>query len=393
MAELIFVSNPGSSSKKYALFDGDHCLFSAQIETNHEGIVWHDSAGTTRELTADEYTHAARVVYGACVKAGLISDTQPVPLVGVRVVAPGSDFQKHAIITEAYIARLYEIQARDPLHITPVLTEIAQLRELFPEANHVGVSDSAFHQSIPKHIRSFGIPKDLALQNDWYRFGYHGISVAWAMQQLDKLVGHTPMRTIVLHLGSGSSVTAVHAGVSVDTSMGYSPLDGVLMATRPGWLDPLVVHELAIAIPDASTRRDFLFTKCGIGGVSGISTDLRTILTARESGSPEAQETLDQLVYSIAKNTAAMLPALGGLDALVLTGTIAERSEYIRTQVARALAPIGVTIATDQVSERTDSRIISPAGATVLTAVVTSDEVAAIARIVRTLEIPATTTL
>lgn len=321
MEETYLIINTGSSTTKYALYNrASHTLV------------------------------AVTSINNAIAQAPLINT------VGIRIVAPGTFFTEHRIIDQEYIDKLVAIQDVASIHVTLVLKEMASIRKLLPEVTLVGVSDSVFHTTMPLRARLYGIPLDDAKRLDIYRFGYHGIScqsIVRSMQEHNTLA----KRMIICHLGGGTSITAVLDGISIDTSMGFSPLEGAIMATRSGSIDPTAVTHLAKHLPTGIDSNTYLNYHCGLLGVSGLSGDMQELLQAQEAGNERARLALELYVYSIVKAIGAACAALGGLDALVFTGGIGEHIALIRDKITSQLVWLGIqqdairVIPTDEMRE------------------------------------------
>lgn len=292
--------NIGSESRKYALYEGDAELWSEHIENRHEHL---DPVRLREKFD----------------------------VVAVRVVAPGVFFQSHRGIDTEYMHTLERARELDPLHIEPIIKEINFFKNHFPKIPQVAISDSAFHASIPAHARQYAIPAEDAKKFGIEKYGYHGISVSYVVDTLKKK-GSLKERVIVCHLGGGSSITALKSGKSVDTTMGMTPLAGLPMATRVGDIDPGALAYLASAKKMTNEKLGAYLTKeSGFLGVAGTA-DMRELL-AREQKDHAVALAIQMFVYQIQKYIGAYTSVLGGLDTLVFTGTIGERSEPIRSKV------------------------------------------------------------
>lgn len=266
----------------------------------------------------------------------VIVGTIDISLVGMRIVVPGSLFQKHQVINTDLINILRDRVNSAPLHIPPTLYELEQLMIELPAVKIIGVSDSAFHSSLLKEYSHYSLPTIDIERYDIQKFGYHGISVSSVVRELPRIIGNKE-RVIVCHVGSGISLTAVRNGVSVDTTMGYSPLSGMIMGTRAGDLDPGALLELMrakqLTINDAYK---YLSTECGLKGVSGES-DLRTLLQRASHDDEVAELALTLLKNRFQKQLLGLMAMLGGVEAIVFTGTAAERSSELRQRLLSGL--------------------------------------------------------
>jgi acetate kinase len=257
--------------------------------------------------------------------------------IGIRIVAPGDYFQTHRVIDDMFLKRLQQATTLAPIHIASTLREITALKEVFPTTKLIGVSDSAFHIGMPLVAKTYGLPSSLVTSHNIRRFGYHGLSLTSAVQILSQyLKGVMPEKTLVLHLGSGCSITALRNGETVDTSMGFTPLEGLLMSTRSGSFDPAIVLAL---LTQGKTKDDIermVNKDSGLVGISTTSSDMRELLTQSQHGDDLATHAINVFVYQIVKHIGAYTAVLGGVDAVVFTGTIGERSFIIREKIIEA---------------------------------------------------------
>lgn len=336
------VINPGSSSKKYALFQNGVQFFSMQFERNgHEyGLcrVRKNSDATCETVAGDIYNNALRAMLDESIAGGLIKNLKEIERVGVRIVATGVYFSTHQVIDHAYEQALGKAEASAPLHIPHIRFEIKQARQELPFSKLIGVSDSALFKSMPAVARQYSIDRKDTEQFGIYRFGYHGLSVSSVVPKFEKLFGGVPKRTIVLHVGSGVSATALLDGRPIDTTMGFSPESGLIMGTRAGDVDAGALLELMrarhLTNMDAHT---YINSAGGLLGLCG-SADLRQVLERVAKGDDAAKQAVEAFVYHITKTIGAFTAALGGLDAIVMTATAVERNPDLR---AKLLAPLG----------------------------------------------------
>lgn len=265
--------------------------------------------------------------------------------VGHRVVHGGLQLRQATRIDAQVRQTLESLVPLDPLHMVAALSGIDAITAAFPDVPQVAAFDTAFHATMSQAAASYGLPFEWSERWGLRCFGFHGLSVAYAVRRTRELLGKVPARLVVCHLGSGCSVTAVANGNSVDTTMGFTPLDGLLMATRAGSLDPGLLLHLqlqcgmsAVEISDTLTRR------AGWLGVSGVSADLREVMGAADAGSARAKLAYEQFILSARRALGAMTGVLGGVDAVVFTGGIGEHSGCVRRDVAAALAFAGLQI-------------------------------------------------
>ena len=347
MKKLLIV-NAGSASKKYAVYEGEAELFRAHFERGENGFMVTEYAGgahNTRAITDTEYTESARRFYEDCVARGIVKEGEMSAL-GFRVVAPGEYFNATRSIDPEYLKKLQEAYLIAPLHVHAVMNEISAFFALMPQTQRIGVSDSAFHATIPEQARLYALPIEDSKALGIYRYGYHGISVRSALAAVERLLGAVPARVVVCHLGSGASVTAIHNGASIDTSMGFTPLEGLAMATRVGDIDAGALIHLGKAKGLSYDQLDeYCNHECGLSGLSGgVDGGVRELLVRAAAGDTDAKRALDVFTYRIKKYIGAYSAALGGCDAVVFTGTIGERSADIRARVCEGLSALGIAL-------------------------------------------------
>lgn len=335
-AKLTLVVNPGSSSRKYAVFKDEQQLASVAIErdghelrcTVHTNPVVHHP-----QLHFSDLTQSTEHILGILQQADVVAESDRVVEVVLRIVAPTGYFLRHRILDDTGLEHLTSLAQKAPLHITAELQELHVLRRVLPEARIIGISDSAFHANKPERAWNYGIPLDDADRFEVKRFGYHGISASAVVQALHAR-GKVPRRLIVCHLGSGASVTAINNGKSIDTTMGYTPLEGLVMATRSGSIDPgayaALKHELHL---DDQHMQQYLNKHSGLLGLSGVSEGVKEVLG---HNSHAAQLAIETYIYAIQKAIGQMSAALQGVDMIVFTGTVGERAAVIRERVMHA---------------------------------------------------------
>lgn len=382
MASLVV--NPGSSSKKFALYEGGLRRLRASYERTPEGVVRTvtstDGTSATTHLDSDALETALADFLLVVAEHG----APAIDCVGVRVVAPGDRLQRHERITEEYLDALRAAQSAVPLHVPATLAAIGECREALPQSALYGLSDSAFHSTIPAHRREYSLRT--ARENGIKKYGYHGFSVCSIVSALPDVFGDVPTRVVVAHVGSGVSVTALKGGESMWTTMGYTPASGLMMSSRAGDIDPgALIEVLAKTGADTREAHRLIEKEGGFEGLLGTS-DLREVLARAAEGDQVAVDALESFVEGIAGAVARGAVALGGIDALVFTGTAAERSEALRTRIVSKLAFLGVAL--DQTLNMADlsrTRIISPESALVRTAVFENNEMGAMVHLLDTL--------
>ena len=378
--KLILVANAGSASRKYGLYKAGDCLAKIHFEHDKGKIIYTlqvgDEPAKTEPAKINHLTFAASKVWEVLQSQNVIADKDQIKAVAVRVVAPSGYFQKDRILDAPAQQHLKALEVRAPIHINATLQEIHALTAVFPQAKLVGISDSAFHKSMPDHARLYALPSDLPASLEVRRFGYHGISaeaVVGALRANDKL----PKRLVICHLGSGVSVTAVLGNKSVNTTMGYSPLEGVMMGTRSGNVDITAMQVLQDELNLSNAQlQDLLNLRSGLLGVSRLSSDVRELL-ARETDNKQAKLALKMFVGRIQQAIGQMAATLGGIDALVFTGTIGERSGEIRKRIIGKLMFLGLTLdpkANHETKEASGITRISPPHHPAAIYVISSDE-------------------
>ncbi len=354
----VLVVNAGSSSLKYQLFDTTKNEVKAKGLCERIGIdgkIIHKVPGKqdyTATLEMKNHADATRILVETLTdkEVGCISDMKEIEAVGHRVVHGGAYFTKSVLINSEVLEKLELCKEIAPLHTPPTLMGIHGCLEAMPEVPQVLVFDTAFHQTMPKEAYTYPIPYEYYEKYGIRKYGFHGTSHRYVSAEMIKLLDMPESETkiVTCHLGNGSSISAVKGGKVVDTTMGFTPLDGVIMGTRSGNIDPAVVpflmekENLSVA-----QINDILNKKSGFLGVSGISSDCRDICAAIEEGNERAKLALDILGYQIKKYIGAYSAAMGGLDAIVFTAGIGENTPEIREMACEGLEYLGVELDKD----------------------------------------------
>lgn len=284
--------------------------------------------------------------------------------VGHRIVHGGTRFTAATVIDSTVRAELEALTALDELHMRPALAAIDAVNAECPEVPQIAAFDTAFHATLPEAAAGYGLPFEWTERWGIRRFGFHGLSVQYSVAAARRLLGRAARKLVVCHLGSGCSVTAVANGSSVDTTMGFSPLEGVMMATRSGSVDPgaLLYLQMCCGV-DVEELQDALANRSGLLGVSGVSGDLRQVLAAVDTGASRARLAYGRFIWTLRRAVGAMAGVLDGVDALVFTGGIGENCGRVRSDVSAALAFTGLRLATeatganDCLISATDSRV------------------------------------
>ncbi|WP_167136998.1 acetate kinase [Diaminobutyricimonas sp. TR449] len=365
----VFVVNSGSSSIKFQLID------LKTEESRLSGLI--ERVGEPGSAISDHEV-GMRVVL-----AKLGDQTGDIVAVGHRVVHGGSDFAGPTLIDDEVEREIDSLSRLAPLHNPANLLGIRAARKAMPDVPHVAVFDTAFHQSMPPAAYTYAIDAELAEQYKVRRYGFHGTSHKYVSERAAEMLGKPldDVRTIVLHLGNGASVTAVDGGRSVDTSMGLTPLQGLVMGTRTGDIDPAVVFHLHRAAGLSVDELDVLFNrKSGLLGLTGMG-DMRDVQEAASKGDAAADLALQVWRHRIRHYIGAYFAQLGRLDALVFTAGIGENNALLRRRALAGLEHLGIRVDDDrnELASR-EARVISPDGAAVTVMVIPTNEELEIAR-------------
>jgi acetate kinase len=348
----VLVINAGSSSLKYSLVDTEHgeAVGSGTVERIGEpvGRFQHrhgeDTVDEEREVGSHE--DALRLALDAFATHGPALDDVELCAVGHRVVHGGDRFSEPALVDDELVDIVTGLVPLAPLHNSANLEGIAVARRLFPDTPHVAVFDTAFHQTLPEHAYTYAVPRELAEEHHIRRYGFHGTSVSFVAAKAAELLAKPleECRLIVLHLGNGASATAVDGGRSVETSMGFTPLEGLVMGTRSGDVDPaLPAHlhrHLGWSVDDIDRM---LNRESGLKGLVGHN-DFREVVRLRDEGDRAACVTFDIYCHRIRKYVGAYYAVLGQVDAVVFTGGIGENSAPVREGALSGLARLGIEV-------------------------------------------------
>ncbi len=313
----VLVVNAGSATVKLSVLDGEDEVFARDTEG-------HDPAAALRQA----------------------GDLPLIDAVGHRIVHGGPDFSAGVVVTDAVTAQLEKLNDLAPLHNPPALAALAEARRLLPNVPHVAAFDTAFHRTIPDFAATYPVPRNWT--HDWgvRKYGFHGLSHAYCSRHAAEVrgrVGAPDFRVVVAHLGGGCSLAAVRGGACVDTTMGFTPLDGLMMGTRCGSIDPGALiyvrrhHGLTTDQIEHALNKE-----SGLLGVSGVSADVREVDRAAAAGDARAALALEMFAYRVRTGVGAMAAALGGLDALVFTGGIGQHAAALRARICEPLAFLGL---------------------------------------------------
>ena len=384
----VLVINCGSSSLKYQLIDSDTEAVLAKGLCERIGIdgrLVYQKAGNDKEITeASMPTHkeAIQMVLEALTneKTGAIKSLAEVNAIGHRIVHGGEKFASSAVITDEMIKAVEECNDLAPLHNPANLIGIRVCSELMPNVPQVGVFDTAFHQTMPAKAYLYGLPIEYYKNYKVRRYGFHGTSHSFVSKRAVEFLG-LDKEVIVCHLGNGSSISAVQNGKCVDTTMGLTPLEGVVMGTRSGSIDPAIVEYIAKKENlDLAGVMNVLNKKSGLQGMSGVSSDMRDLRAAAAEGNEDAKNAIEVLCYGIAKYVGGYVAAMNGVDAIVFTAGIGENVGMIREKVCSYLGFLGVTIDAKANEAMGEEVVISGADSKVKVAVIPTNEELAICR-------------
>lgn len=350
----ILTLNCGSSSVKYQLYDWDarEVLATGLVErvTQEGSRILHKVPGRD-ELEVDHecpsHKEAIQLIMTTLTdpKAGAIASMDEVKAVGHRVVHGGERFKKSVIVDDAALKVFRDIQALAPLHNPANIMGIEAAREVLPDVPHCAVMDTAWHQTMPPHAFTYALPYNWYREHGVRRYGFHGTSFLYTAKRAAVLLGKDPFKTnlIIAHIGNGASMCAIKEGVSVDTSMGLTPLEGLVMGTRSGDIDPAIpFYMMNREGISAEELERTLNKKSGVLGITEQFVDRRDIETAAAEGNQQAQLALDVESYRIRKYIGAYAAAVGGIDAVVFTAGVGERGPQIRGKALRGLEFMGI---------------------------------------------------
>jgi len=362
MNQTIAVLNAGSSSIKFALFenkDGDHqLLFRGQIENIGVAprLSIDDSSGkrvAENAWNAGELDHRSGTMVILQTSIGLLGGNA-VEAVGHRVVHGGTRFTRPTLLNEEVVRELKKFEPLAPLHQPHNLLPIETIQRAAPHIPQVACFDTAFHQTQSHVARSFALPRDVT-ESGVQRYGFHGLSYEYVGGKLREVAPeHADNRIIIAHLGNGASLCAIHHGRTVATTMGFTAVEGLMMGTRCGSIDPgVLLYLMDQRGMDVRAIERLVYKQSGLLGVSGISSDMRTL---RESQDPRAREAIELFVYRIVREIGSLAAALGGLDGLVFTGGIGQRDRATRREVAAGCAWLGAKV-DEEANARDEGRI------------------------------------
>ena len=387
----VLVINCGSSSLKFQLINSESEAVLAKGLCERIGIdgrLTYQPAGGEKnvsEKAMPTHTEAIQFVIDALTDAdtGVVKSLDEIGAVGHRVVHGGEKFAKSVVVTPEVKAAIAECNDLAPLHNPANLIGIEACESLMPGTPQVVVFDTAFHQTMPEKAYMYGLPYEYYEKYKVRRYGFHGTSHSFVSKRVAEIVGkpYNATKTIVCHLGNGASVSAVLNGESVDTSMGLTPLEGLVMGSRSGDIDPAIMEFIAKKENlDIAGIMNVLNKKSGVEGVSGVSSDFRDLEAAAKAGNKRAELAIDVFAYRVAKYVGAYTAAMNGVDNIVFTAGIGENCALVRTKVCSYLGYLGITIDEEANGKRGEEIIISTPDSKVKVLVVPTNEELAIAR-------------
>ena len=388
----ILVINCGSSSLKFQLIDMTTEAVQAKglcerIGIDGSRIVYTPAGGEkmTIESPMPTHTEAIKLVLDCLTNAeyGVIKSLKEINAVGHRVVHGGEKFASSTIITDEVIKVIEECNELAPLHNPANLIGINVCRELMPGVPMVGVFDTAFHQTMPKKAYLYGLPIKAYTDYKIRRYGFHGTSHSFVSKRVAEFLGKPveDLKTIVCHLGNGASICAVDGGKSVDTSMGFTPLAGLVMGTRSGDIDPAILEYYAnkegLTLSEVTT---VLNKKSGMEGLTGGKSDFRDLEEGYEAGDQACIDAIEVFCYNVARFVGAYAASLNGVDVIAFTAGIGENSGFVRGKICEYLGYLGITIDAEQNSKRGEDIIISTPDSKVTVCIIPTNEELMIAR-------------
>ena len=399
----ILVLNCGSSSVKFKFFDGgnESVLASgivekipSEVNSDNVGVLKYkaDSGDYTKNPVVADHTDAIRLVIDALTDLdnhGVINDKSEVTAVGHRLVHGAEEFTSSVLIDDAVVQKIEDGIKYAPLHNPPNIKGINAARKIFGDIPMVGVFDTAFHQGMPPKAYLYALPYEFYEQHRIRRYGFHGTSHFYVSEQVKELTSKPnkdDLRVITCHLGNGSSIAAIRGGKSLDTSMGFTPLEGVMMGTRCGDMDPaiplLLQGEDFGGPPRTAQEVDTLLNKkSGLQGISGVSNDFREIHDQRDIGHERADVAIELYCYRVRKYIGAYMAALGGVDCIVFTAGAGENDDIVRELVCKDLGDMGIVMDIEKnVGKKRKAELLSKAESKVEIWVIPTDEELVIAR-------------
>ncbi|MEG1771915.1 MAG: acetate kinase [Clostridia bacterium] len=388
----VLIINAGSSSLKYQLMDSKTNDVIAKglcerIGMNGSVISYKSNTGKSfkKESEMNDHTDAVKLVLDALVnkESGVLKSMDEIDAVGHRVVHGGELFNSSVLITDEVIKAIEKLSELAPLHNPANIMGILATKKIMKDKPMVAVFDTAFHQTMPKEAFLYGVPYEAYTDYKVRRYGFHGTSHFYVSRRAIEILGNNNAKIITCHLGNGSSITAVNAGKSIDTSMGFTPLEGVVMGTRCGDMDPAVVTYLMNKLDlDPKGMDAYMNKNSGAYGISGVSNDFRDLAAAAASGNERAEIALSMFAYRVKKYIGSYAAAMNGVDAIVFTAGIGENDAGTRARILTDMDYLGIDVDFDRNEScpRGEEIEISKPGSRVKVFVIPTDEEKVIAQ-------------
>lgn len=393
---LVLVINSGSSSLKYQLIDMAYEKCLAKGVCDRIGLemsfVKHTNMLTSKSevIESDLYNHKVAIseVISALTNSeyGVINNMKEIHAVGHRLVHGGEKFKSSVLIDVSVMETINDCIDLAPLHNPPNIIGIEACKEIMPHIPMIAVFDTAFHQTMPQHAYLYALPYEFYKKYSIRKYGFHGTSHKYVGERAADMLGKPfdQLKIITCHLGNGASICAIKNGKSYDTTMGFTPLEGLAMGTRSGNIDPAIISFLMdkenLSVKEVT---DILNKKSGVLGVSGVSSDFRDIEDAAEKGNSQAKLANDIFVYKVKRYIGDFAAAMGGVDCIVFTAGVGENNIPLRLEVVEGLEFLGIKVDAEKNNIRGEETDISTDDATVRTLVVPTNEELAIAREVK----------
>lgn len=386
----ILVVNCGSSSLKFQLIDSETEEVSASglcERIGLDGSITYKANGEKyeKEIALPDHEVAIKEVLDTLLdeKIGVLKSLSEINAVGHRLVHGGEKFASSVVITEEVIQAIESCNDLAPLHNPANLLGVRACQDVMPGVPNVAVFDTAFHQTMPKRAYLYGLPKEYYEKYGVRRYGFHGTSHSFVSNRLAELANldknHSKM--IICHIGSGASISAIKDGKSIDTSMGMTPLEGLIMGTRSGDIDPAIIEYICNKENiSASEMTTILNKNSGVLGLSGVSNDYRDLIAAMEAGNEDAKNAIEVMVYRVMKYIGAYYVALGGVDAIALTAGAGENNAMIREMILDGLGALGIVIDQEANQVRGKEQLLTKPESKIPVWVVPTNEELAIAR-------------
>ena len=384
----ILVLNSGSSSLKFQLFEikeKEYVLIKGIVDGIglDNSFIKYEIKGNAKKINKKIKNHKAALkdVLDIILNNKIISSLSDIKAIGHRAVHGGEEFKKTVLINDKVMKKIDELSELAPLHNPANLTGMRVCKELLPNVKQVAVFDTEFHSNMPEKAFVYGIPYKYYKGDGIRRYGFHGTSHKYVSKKAAEILGknYDKLKIITCHLGNGSSIAAVQNGKSIDTSMGFTPLEGVIMGTRCGDIDPAIIFFLMKKEKLSVKEVDNLLNKkSGLFGISGISPDVRVLWDNEKKGNKRAGLALDILGYRIAKYIGSYIAVLNGVDAIVFTAGIGENAYYLRERILRNFEYIGLKV--DKTRNKNNELIISSDNSKIKVLVIPTNEELQIAR-------------